>query len=229
MLSLSIHKHSRPLRWFMALIYFISVLEFSAYWLCTCCILNIPEYFISLFWGNCKWCCDFNFGSARLLLVCGNVIDFVLIWRPLILLNLLFQDDFGRWLGILCIDGHVTCKWRQFYFFLSNSYAFYLFLFLASLQWLEFPVVHWIRLVKVDVSHSCLVADVTDRESLWSFGIKYDVSSRMFYCLFVFVLWMLFVKWRVAPLCSQFFGHFYHEWWWLLSDASKSNNLRMFG
>ena len=88
------------------------------------------------------------------------------------LLNLFFLGVFfNRSLEISYTDKHAICKYGQFYFFLSNLYAF--ISFSRLLYYSELPAVCWLSL---ESRYHYLIPDLRRKEL--SFSIKCNISHR---------------------------------------------------
>ena len=113
------------------LIIFISILYFSAQKLCTCFVRFAPKCSNFCY---CKWYCIQNFLFISLFLLYRSKIYFCMCsLYPTTFLNSISNSRnfyfFWKLFGIYYIKNSVTYKLGQFYFFISDLYAFYIFLY----------------------------------------------------------------------------------------------------
>lgn len=110
----------------LSLISFDSVLQFSE---CRSCILYNPVRIICKhfsFWCYCKL---YGFSFFKFQLFIASIQEKITFFLSCDIDKLTSQEFFCRSFGIFYINNHILCK--QFCFFPSNLYAFYLCSYLS--------------------------------------------------------------------------------------------------
>ena len=114
---------------------------------------HIPEYFL-IFDATVNAIVFLNLFLDYLFLEYRKKIELcILLFYPSTMLNLLFLKGFFvcGFLRIFYIQGYDVCKWRQFYLFLSNLYAFCVYnysLYLIHIVSILFYIQYLIKTLK---------------------------------------------------------------------------------